>query len=518
MTDRVAIHRLLTGVPGLDQILGGGLPEFSFNLIAGAPGAGKTTLAQQIMFALAGPDRPALYFTVVGEPPLKMLRYQQQFTFFDIARVNQTVRYVNLSQDVISGTLEKLLGRIVQQVEATSPGVVIVDSFRTVAQAAERAQNGDLDLQHFVQQLAIRLTSWQATTFLVGEYQSPAAEENPVFTVADGLLWLVQSLDRNSMVRKIEVMKMRGQAPIPGLHTFRITNDGLQVFPRVIVGPDEKSRPAGAGAERKTRERLSIGVKGLDEMLGGGIPAGYSVLLTGPSGSGKSVLASEFISEGARREEPGIIAVFEKRPTDYSQDGPSGQRFERFVRERKVGIIHSRPLDLSIDEMLHEIVEAIHRLKARRLVIDSLSGFQLALAPTFREDFRESLYRMVAVLTGMGITMIMTAELEDSYTDLRFSPHGTAFLTDAIIMQRYIELQGQLQRAMAVVKVRGSAHSKDLRTFEITEKGIVMGGALGEYEGLLTGSPALIPSALPVTHQQKPRRRRASRSTDPEDD
>ncbi len=258
MTDRVAIRRLLTGVPGLDQILGGGLPEFSFNLIAGAPGAGKTTLAQQIMFALAGPDRPALYFTVVGEPPLKMLRYQQQFTFFDIARVNQTVRYVNLSQDVVNGTLEKLLGRIVQEVEATSPGVVIVDSFRTVAQAAERAQNGDLDLQHFVQQLAIRLTSWQATTFLVGEYQSSAAEENPVFTVADGLLWLVQSLDRNSMVRKIQVMKMRGQAPIPGLHTFRITNDGLQVFPRVIVGPEEKSRPAGAGAERK-HARTALG-------------------------------------------------------------------------------------------------------------------------------------------------------------------------------------------------------------------------------------------------------------------
>jgi circadian clock protein KaiC len=171
-----------------------------------------------------------------------------------------------------------------------------------------------------------------------------------------------------------------------------------------------------------------------------------------------------------------------------------------------VGIIHTRPLDLSIDEMLHEIVEAIHRLKARRLVIDSLSGFELALAPTFREDFRESLYRMVAVLTGMGITMMMTAELEDSYLDLRFSPHGTAFLTDAIIMQRYIELKGQLQRIMAVVKVRGSAHSKDLRTFEITEQGIVMGETLGGYEGLLTGSPGLIPSAPSETVDQKPRR------------
>ena len=513
MTDRVAIRQLPTGVPGLDQILGGGLPEFSFNVIAGAPGAGKTTLAQQIMFTLAGSDRPALYLTVVGEPPLKMLRYQQQFTFFDIARVNESVRYVNLSQDLVSGTLEKLLGRIVQEVEATSPGVVIVDSFRTVAQAAERAQNGDLDLQHFVQQLAVRLTGWEATTFLVGEYQPSDAEQNPVFTVADGVLWLVQSLDRNSMVRKIQIMKMRGQAPIPGLHTFRITGNGVEVFPRVIVGAEVKPRPAVAGAKRTPRERLSLGVKGLDDMLGGGIPAGYSVLIAGPSGSGKSVLATGFISEGARHDEPGIIAVFEKRPVDYSQDGPSGHRFEQLVRERKVGIIHTRPLDLSIDEMLSEIIGAIHRLKARRLVIDSLSGFELALAPTFREDFRESLYRMVAVLTGMGITMLMTAELEDSYMDLRFSPHGTAFLTDAIIMQRYIELKGQLQRVMAVVKVRGSAHSKDLRTFEITEKGIVMGETLGGYEGLLTGSPELIRSAPSEADDQKPRRRRASRTT-----
>jgi circadian clock protein KaiC len=489
MADKVAIRRLPTGVPGLDHVLGGGLPEFSFNLIAGAPGAGKTTLAQQIMFALSSPQRPALYFTVVGEPPLKMLRYQQQFSFFDMGRVNESVRYINLSADVVNGKLDELLRRIVREVEATSPAVVVVDSFRTVAQAGVRTQTVEFDLQHFVQQLAVRLTSWEATTFLVGEYQVSEAEHNPVFTVADGLLWLTQSLDRNSMVRKMQVMKMRGQAPIPGLHTFRITGDGVQVFPRVIVAPGEASPITARQGTGTPRERLSLGVKGLDDMLGGGIPAGYSVLLAGPSGSGKSVLATQFISEGARHDQPGIIAVFEKRPAGYSQDDARGERFHRLVRDGKVGIIHTRPLDLSIDEMLNEIVEAIHRLQARRLVIDSLSGFELALAPTFREDFRESLYRMVAVLTGMGITMMMTAELEDSYTDLRFSPHGTAFLTDAIIMQRYIELKGQLQRVMAVVKVRGSGHSTDLRAFEITNEGIVMGDALGGYEGLLTGRP-----------------------------
>jgi circadian clock protein KaiC len=231
---------------------------------------------------------------------------------------------------------------------------------------------------------------------------------------------------------------------------------------------------------------------------------------SGPSGSGKSVLSSEFISEGARHDEPGIIAVFEKRPNEYSQSGNG--RFDRFIKEGKVVILQSRPLDLSIDEMLNEVVETIHRLKARRLVIDSLSGFELALAPTFREDFRESLYRMVTVLTGMGITMLMTAEVEDSYGHLRFSQHGTAFLTDAIIMQRYMVLKGQLQRFMAVVKVRGSVHSKDLRSYEITEQGIVLGDALSGYEGLMTGDPELIRDAAATTADKTPRRRRLTKT------
>ena len=236
MTNRVAIHRLHTGIPGLDEVLGGGLPEFSFNLIGGATGTGKTTLAQQLMFALTRPDRSALYLTIAGEPPLKMLRYQQQFNFFDMARVSDSVRYVNLGQDVVDSGLETLLGRIVQEVDATSPRVVIVDSLSNGAHTAG-PQNGNGDMQSFAKQLAVQLTIRQATTFLVGGYQVSEAEHNPVFTVADGLLWLTQSLDRNSMVRKMQVMKMRGQAPIPGLHTLRITSDGIQVFPRVVVYP-----------------------------------------------------------------------------------------------------------------------------------------------------------------------------------------------------------------------------------------------------------------------------------------
>ena len=155
MTDKVSIRRLATGVPGLDAVLGGGVPEFSFNVIAGAPGAGKTTLVQQITFALARPDRPALFFTVLGEPPLKMLRYQQQFEFFDVAKVNASVRFINLATEALGGGLAEVLKRIVKEVEAASPSVVVVDSFRSAIQSTQ-LQAGQLDLQYFVQQLGMR--------------------------------------------------------------------------------------------------------------------------------------------------------------------------------------------------------------------------------------------------------------------------------------------------------------------------------------------------------------------------
>jgi circadian clock protein KaiC len=503
MTVKVPIRRLPTGVPGLDDVLGGGVPEFSFNLIAGTPGAGKTTLVQQIMFALATPERPALFFTVLGEPPLKMLRYQQQFEFFDLAKVNGSVRFVNLAKEALDGGLDEVLKRIVQEVEASSPAVVVVDSFRSVIQATREAQ-GQPDLQKFIQDLAMRMTGWQATTFLVGEFQLADTETHPVFTVADGLIWLYQSVDRNSMVRKMNVMKMRGQASIPGLHTFRISELGIHVFPRLIFGASETPASGGAGNTKRRAPRLSVGVMRLDEMLGGGIPSGYSALVAGPSGSGKSVLALEFIREGVRRGEPGVFALFEKHADDYAYFGAT--KLDEAVRSGQVAIVQTRPLDLSIDEMLYELTDAIRRLKARRVVIDSLSGFELALAPTFREDFRESLYRLVSALTGMGLTVMMTAELEDRYTDLRFSPHGTAFLTDAIILQRYVEIEGELKRAMAVVKVRASDHSNDIRWFEITDAGIVVGERIGDYEGLLTGSPHLVRLG-----SARPPRRRGSR-------
>ena len=258
--DRVTIRQLPTGVPGLDEILGGGLPEYSFNIIAGAPGCGKTTLAHQIIFANASPERPALYFTVLGEPAIKMLRYQQQYRFFDDAKMQGAIRFINLSHVVLEQDLGAVLDAIIKEVEAAKPSVVVVDSFRTVVRKVLNNAS-EVELQGFVQRLALHLTSWQATTFLIGEYVEGELRDNPVFTVADGLFWLYQSVERNSIVRKLQVMKVRGQESVPGLHTFRITAAGLQTFPRTFGLTNNKSDHV------KGQRRLSTGVRELDALM-----------------------------------------------------------------------------------------------------------------------------------------------------------------------------------------------------------------------------------------------------------
>ncbi|MEO8937545.1 MAG: ATPase domain-containing protein [Burkholderiaceae bacterium] len=493
MNAKVTIHSLATGVPGLDAVLGGGLPEFSFNLIAGSPGSGKTTLAHQMMFSLATPERSALYMTVLGEPPLKMLRYQQQFDFFDSERVGDSVRFLNLSDEALAGDLGTVMQKIVAAVEEYAPAFVFVDSFRSVA-ATDNSDDGmDGSLRHFVQQLGMLMTSWQATTFLIGEYIDEA-EANPIFTVADGLIWMRQSVERNSMVRKLEIRKMRGKATLSGLHTFRISGRGISVFAPAAVEALDIDCPTPTADTR-----LLMGIPRLDTMLGGGLPIGYSMLVAGPSGSGKSIMAAAFLAEGARRGEKGVIAAFEQNP--FRSRNPV---VADLIRAGHVGLVDTSASDLSIDEIALLLIAEVRRLDATRLVIDSLSGFELALAPTFRDDFRESLARLVTALSSTGITMLMTSELEDRYTDLRFSPYGTAFLTDAIVVQRYIEVESRLRRVIAVVKVRASAHADDLREFTIDSNGIRIGEILAEEEGLLGGRPTRKRSecgAPPVTRR-----------------
>ena len=483
--DRVTIGQLPTGVPGLDEIFGGGLPEYSFNIIAGAPGCGKTTLAHQLMFANATPERPALYFTVLGEPAIKMLRYQQQYSFFEHSKLNGAIRFMNLSQVVLDQDLGAVLDAIVKEVEASQPGVVVVDSFRTVVRKAQSTSStNEVELQGFVQRLALHLSSWQATTFLIGEYVEGELRDNPVFTVADGLFWLYQSVERNSIVRKLQVMKLRGQESVPGLHTFRITEHGLQTFPRTFGLTNNQSNHV------KGRRRLSTGVPKLDDLMGGGIPEGDSLLVAGPSGGGKTVLGIQYIAEGLTKGEPCIVAMFEELPDEFMQRAASfGFDLDKNRKDGSLRLIYLRPLDLSVDETVNEIVTAVKEIGCKRLVIDSLVGFEMALAPDFRTDFRESLYRMIGALTRLGVTILSTVEVEENFTSMGLSNFTISFLADDIVRLRYASINGQLRKLMMVVKMRRSKHSIDMCSYEVTSKGLAIGEPMRGYRALTSGIP-----------------------------
>jgi len=456
------------------------MPALSFNLIAGDPGTGKTTLAMQLLFANATAARPGLYITLLGETALKMLRYQQQFEFFELGRVGSDVHFLNLSDDVLGGDLAGVLARIVEEVGRVRPGLVVIDSFRSLIRSdggADPARRVD----EFVQRLALHLTTLEITSFLIGEYEEQE-RRNPVFTVADGILWLSQAVDQNSVVRKLQVLKVRGMALMPGLHTLRISAGGIHVFPRIPERPEQVRGPGD--------QRLSTGVAGLDEMMGGGIPAGDSLVLAGPTGSGKTTFAIQFVAAGLRVGERAVIAVFEEHPDVYLERAKTFDvDLREAVRENNLRIMYLRPLDLSVDETLEAIRESVEQVGATRVVIDSISGFEMALAPTFRDDFRESLYRLIGAVTGLGVTVFSTVEVVETTEGPQLTGFQVSFLTDDILSQRFVEIEGELRKVLAVIKMRGSKHSQEFRAYEITSNGVLLGESLREYDGIITGIP-----------------------------
>ena len=483
MSDKVDLGLLQTGVPGLDTLLGGGLPEFSFNLVAGPPGSGKTTLAHQIMFALASTERRALFFTVLGEPPLKMLRYQQQFSFFDMSMVGPAIRYVNLSENLRTGDFNGVLERIMAEVETFSPSLVFVDSFRSVVQTAKSGNEGVADLQYFIQELGTRMTSWQATTFLIGEYVSSDPEANPIMTVADGVLSLTQVHEHSTVVRKMRVVKMRGRAHLAGSHNFRITGDGLRTYPRILP-PLADDRIPGVAIDRDAR-RISVGVPGLDKMLNGGLPEGHTMLVSGPTGSGKTILATRFLQEGARLGEKGVAVYFEKGTPRLRN-----AELAEMIQKGDVSVLESRLLDLTVDELIDELERTLQRTGATRLVIDSLSEFDLYMAPEYHAELRLAVFRLLSAVAKQGVSALVTIGLNDVFGELRFGEANIPFLTDAIVTLRYAEVDGKLQKFMSVVKVRGSAHSTDLRAYRITDEGLEIDALPTEVIGVFGGAAA----------------------------
>jgi circadian clock protein KaiC len=272
---------------------------------------------------------------------------------------------------------------------------------------------------------------------------------------------------------------MRGQAHMAGAHTLRITDEGIRIYPRLLAPLLEAYETIAADPQR-----LSTGVAGLDEMLHGGLPQGHTMLVSGPTGIGKTILGTQFLAAGAAQDEKGVALYFEKHTARLHN-----AELVRMVQAGQVTVLESLSLSLTVEEVMDQLLEAIERTGATRVVIDSLSEIGLYLAPEFRQDLRLAVFRTLAMLARRGVTAMVTVGYEDNAPNWRFSSDNLCFLADAVLSMRFAEVEGHVCKFMTVVKVRGTSHSNQLREYRITDHGLDVAPHVTNLDALMTGYP-----------------------------
>jgi circadian clock protein KaiC len=453
------VERLTGGDKGLDTILGGGLPANGINLIIGLPGSGKTILSQQFAFAGATKDRPAIYLSTVSEPFEKMLRYGQTLSFFDRDAIGQSVFFEDLGSAVGgAGGLGTVIERIAALINERRPGIVAIDSFKALAAFAEDAQA----FRRFLHDLAALLTSYPITSFWIGEYDDEETRAAPESAVADGIIALGTRHANERSLRLIEVTKLRGSGFRPGRHGYRLSSDGITVFPRL-------ADPAEEEIYSFRDERISSGIPPLDRMLAKGYTQGSSTLVAGPSGVGKTLMGLHFIFSGAAHGESGMIATLQENPIQLRRIAAG---FNWSLDDERVSLMYRSPNDVYIDEWVYELLDLVDATGATRVLIDSLSDLQFAATDPVR--FHEFIYSLTQRLSRSGISPIMTSEVSDLFHVGTLAEYGISHLSDNVILLQYLRARARLLRTVTVVKSRASAHDPEIREFDITSDGIVL--------------------------------------------
>lgn len=487
-SSRSPLERLSTGSVAFDRILDGGLPVRSMTVVAGEPGAGKTLFALQMLFHLARQGKKGLYFTTLSEPSLKLLKYMQQFSFFDEDAVGKEVAFVDLGSVVRGRNAEDTLKAISDRVEAEEPAVVVIDSFKAMRDLLSDTPA----IRTFVYDLAVHTAGWGATTLFVGEYTGEEIGQLAEFAIADGILRFGTQREELTALRVVDVLKLRGADTVMGRHFFEIGLDGLTFFPRV------RSPDAGddAAAVASFTERASTGIAGLDEMLGGGLPRASSTVVQGATGTGKTLLGLHFLLAGARRGEPGVHFTLEETAGQL-RGIARGLGWDLLELERRglLTLSYASPVELSTDAYLDRARRLLEQVKARRAVLDSLTSLELGV--TSQRRFRELVYSMTKHLRAMGVTFTMNMEITELLGSAQLSGHGISFAADNLVQLKYVEQDGRLDRGISVLKARGVRHATEVRKMSIEDGGIEVGAPFSGLRGVLTGLPTPLESRPP---------------------
>ena len=453
-----AFPRIKTGNPQADQILGGGFPCNSINIVMGQPGTGKTIFAEQMLFHNANGDRPLLYVTTLSEPMSKVVSYVQRFDFFDPGQIGGVIQYEDLGAALSEHGPRALTDWLSDAIKTRSPKMIVIDSFRAIHDLAMTSD----DNRRFISNIAGLLSAYDVTAFLLGEYTQGDIQHYPEFAVADAIVELARQPRSSRDERFMRVLKLRGSGYREGQHAFRITPGGLELYPRLVA-------PRVPEKYESSVERIPTGVDGLDDMLDGGLLTGSTTLVVGMTGSGKTTLALQFAVEGVKRGEQTLYVNFQENPAQLRRAIANLGDDPDELHRQGLKLLYASPVELQIDSIVVEIFEAIKLGAVRRLVIDAVGD--LASAASDSQRLHDYLYSLVQHFAVRGVTTILTLESGEGFTgntlahDQRFS-----YMSDNLI---YLDWSTDKvgHRTIRIVKMRGSAHERDIHEFEIGAQG-----------------------------------------------
>ncbi len=464
------MEKLSTGIFGFDDLTHGGLPKYSTIILAGSPGSGKTTLAFETAFNLARDGKKSLIISTVSEPLAKMVRFMSSFSFFDRKLIGKEIFFEDISELIQKEDPDAILKHIDSLIKKIRPELLIIDSFKSLCENLFDSEKIKIR-RKFVYTLSLRLSVWQVTSFFIGEYLLSDVRKEIEFSVADGIVYLFGTEEAELQKRYIQILKLRGSSFEKGKQYFDITSDGIKIYLR--LRPDiERIRYSFSEKEIKT------GISEIDKMLGGGIRKGSVTLISGPTGTGKTMFTLKFAESYLRADNNHkfLFFSFEESPAwliQYSQ----GMKFEldTFIKDNRLKFIFLSPVELDLDYLCFRIMHEIKNTgNDIGVAMDSITSFRYSQRDDIR--YREMLWSLMNFFRYSNNTAFITYEVEDPFGSNLIAPDmKLSVLSDNIISLRYYEDPPYIRKAISVIKMRGKKHSKEVKEFDIVQgKGIIV--------------------------------------------
>lgn len=478
-------ERFSTGVPNLDAILGGGLLRGTIVMVIGPPGSGKTILGQQIAFQAARRGEVALYFTGYSETHDKLLAHNRSLEYFNPEAIGVEVQMGSLP-DLLQNGAGPAKDAILSTARKQHASLVVLDGFRSIRGFLPNDQAA----AELLYSLGATLALLGATLLVLVEGDAADRIRDPEQSVCDVIVSLHRIVRGGGHRRQLQILKVRGAAPLAGIHPFIIDSRGVTVYPRLesMVPADQNEWVSG---------RAPFGIPGIDALIGGGLNIGTATLSAGTPGLGKTLLGLHFLVEGARHGQRGLFAGFTESAAQLRVKGKAfGLDVEAAEAAGMIELLTVPPHDLDADLVAWLIRERIEKRHVQRLVIDSATELEGGLtSPERAAMFMASL---AAYLRSRRVSTYMTVDVPTIVgPELSFAGNPLLVFAENLLLMRYAEYQGELHRVFAVLKMRFSQFDRTLRVYDIRDGvGIEIAGRAPRAAGLLTGLAHPVSSAL----------------------